>query len=128
MAGFIEHRVLMKRDQCDSGVAIKAKKAIQKLFDNKVERVSFDRGFHSPEKQELRSEFVRDLRLPKPGAKQSVVQLANADDEFFEAQQNHPGVEAATGALPSGNGMTRCRDRSEIGLVSLRASDDPWPQ
>jgi len=46
----------------------------------------------------------------------SVVQLANADDEFFEAQQNHPGVESATSALRSGNGMKRCRDRSEIGL------------
>ena len=51
MAGFIVHKVVMKRDQCDSGVAIEATKAVQRLFDNKVERVSFDRGFHSPETQ-----------------------------------------------------------------------------
>ena len=106
----------MKRDQCDSGVAVEATKDVQKLFDNKVERLSFDRGFHSPENQKELSKVVPHLSLPKPGAKQSVVQLANADDEFLEAQQNHPGVESAIGSLQSGNGMQRCRDRAEIGF------------
>lgn len=59
---------------------------------------------------------IPNLCLPKPGAKQSQVQLANADDEFLAAQQNHPGVESAIGALQSGNGMKRCRDLSEIGF------------
>ena len=80
------------------------------------ERLSFDRGFHSPENQEELSKIVPHLCLPKPGAKQSKVQLADADDEFLDAQQNHPGVESAIGALQSGNGMQRCRDRSEIGF------------
>ena len=62
------------------------------------------------------SEIVPDLYLPKLGAKQSVAQLASADDEFRAAQQNHPGVESAIGALQSGNGMKCCRDRSEIGF------------
>ena len=115
-AGFIVHTMLMKRDQCDSGVAVEATKDVQKLFDNKVERLSFDRGFHSPENQKELSKVVPHLGLPKPGAKQSVVQLANADDEFLEAQQNHPGVESAIGSLQSGNGMQRCRDRAEIGF------------
>lgn len=115
-AGFIVKSVVMKRDQCDSGVAIEATKAVQKLFENKVERLSFDRGFHSPENQTELSGIIPHLCLPKPGAKQSVVQLANADDEFLAAQQNHPGVESAIGALQSGNGMERCRDRSELGF------------
>lgn len=115
-AGFIVKSVLMNRDQCDSGVAIEATKAVQKLFNNKVERLSFDRGFHSPENQTELSKIIPHLCLPKPGAKQSVVQLANADGEFQEAQQNHPGIESAIGALQSGNGMERCRDRSEIGF------------
>ena len=115
-AGYIVKSVVMKRNQCDSGVAIEATKDVQKLFDNKVERLSFDRGFHSPENQKELSEIIPQLCLPKPGARQSVVQLANADDEFLAAQQNHPGVESAIGALQSGNAMERCRDRSEIGF------------
>ena len=115
-AGYIVKSVLMKRNQCDSGVALEATKSVQQLFENKVERLSFDRGFHSPENQTELSGIIPHLCLPKPGAKQSVVQLANADDEFLAAQQNHPGVESAIGALQSGNGMEHCRDRSELGF------------
>jgi len=57
-AGFIVHKKLMKRDQCDSGVAIEATKEIRKLFSNKVKRLSFDCGFHSPVNQEELSEIV----------------------------------------------------------------------
>jgi IS5 family transposase len=45
-----------------------------------------------------------------------VMQLTDADKEFLVAQQNHPGIESAIGALQSGNALERCRDRSEIGF------------
>jgi hypothetical protein len=112
-AGFIVHRDLMKRDQCDSEVAVTATKA--------VKRLSFDRGFHSPENQNELSELVTNLCFPKPGAKQSVTQLTDADDEFLAAQQNHPGIESAIGALQSGNALKRCRDHSEIGFERYMA-------
>ena len=120
-AGFIVHRDLMKRDQCDSEVAVTATKAVQRLFANRVKRLSFDRGFHSPENQNELSELVTNLCLPKPGAKQSVTQLTDADDEFLAAQQNHPGIESAIGALQSGNALKRCRDHSEIGFERYMA-------
>lgn len=115
-AGFIVHARLMKRDQCDSQVAVEATKIVQKRFGNRVQRLSFDRGFHSPENQDQLSELVPHLCLPKPGAKQSVKQRDDADDGFLAAQQNHPGIESAIGALQNGNGLERCRDRSEIGF------------
>ena len=45
-----------------------------------------------------------------------MMDVAEADEEFKSAQQNHPGVESAIGALQSRNAMKRCRDRSEIGF------------
>ena len=36
--------------------------------------------------------------------------------KFLDARQRHPGVESAIGALQSGNGMKRCRDRTEVGF------------
>ena len=95
---------------------MEATQFLQKLFNDEIERLSFDRGFHSPLNQIELSKIIPHLCLPKPGAKQSVVQLASIDDEFLDAQQNHPGIESAIGALQSGNGMKRCRDRSEIGF------------
>ena len=115
-AGFIVQGSLMNRDQCDSEVAVNETKVLQERFDNRVRRLSFDRGFHSPENLDELAKLVANLCLPKPGAKQSVKQLATADEEFLVAKQNHPGVESAIGALQNGNGLQRCRDRSEIGF------------
>ena len=114
-AGFIVRGVLMNRDEGDKDVVVRETKCLQKAFGNKVQRLSFDRGFHSPENQTKLSELVENLCLPKPGVKQSAVQLADADEEFLAAQQNHSGVESAIGALQSGNALKRCRDRSEVG-------------
>jgi IS5 family transposase len=115
-AGLIIRGVLMNRNEGDKEVAVRETKRLQETFNNSVKRLSFDRGFHSPENQTELSELVDHLCLPKPGAKQSVAQLAAADDEFVAAQQNHSGVESAIGALQSGNALKRCRDRSEIGF------------
>lgn len=115
-AGFLVRGVLMNRDEGDKDVVVGETKSLQDNFNNGVHRLSLDRGFHSPENQKQLSELVDHLCLPKPGAKQSVTQLADADDEFLAAQQNHPGIESAIGALQSGNAMKRCRDRSEVGF------------
>jgi hypothetical protein len=114
--GFIVRGVLMDRDESDKDVAVRETQKLQETYNNKVRRLSLDRGFHSPENQSKLSELVENLCLPKPGAKQSVVQQSEADEEFLAAQQNHPGVESAIGALQSGNAMKRCRDRSEVGF------------
>jgi len=115
-AGFVVHAVLMKRDEDDEQAAVRETKSLQNDFQNGVKRLSFDRGFHSPDNQRELSELVDHLCLPKTGVKQSAVQLAGADDEFRSAQQHHSGVESMIGALQSGNAMKRCRDRSEIGF------------
>ncbi len=115
-AGFIVRGTLMGRDEGDKEVAVRETKSLQQDFSNAVQRLSFDRGFHSPENQTELSQVVKHLCLPKPGAKQSVVQLRDADKQFLAAQQNHPGVESAIGALQSGNALKRCRDRSELGF------------
>ena len=104
-AGFIVHGKLMERSDCDSGVVVAETKVVQSRFGDPIKRLSFDRGFHSPENQSLLSEVIPNLCHPKPGVKQSLRQLAAADDDFPEALQSHPGVESAIGALQSGNGM-----------------------
>ena len=68
-AGFIVHGKLMKRDECDSEVAEAETKVVQKRFNNRIKRLSFDRGFHSPENQMQLFEVIPSLCLPKPGVK-----------------------------------------------------------
>jgi hypothetical protein len=88
---------------------------LQKRFGNKIERASFDRGFHSPENQKELAKLVAHSCLAAKGSQQGQEQQEQASEEFRESRRRHPGVESAIGALQSGNGQERCRDRSKRG-------------
>ena len=116
-AGFIAHHHLMPRDAQDQDVVVEQTRKLQDCLCCQVEEASFDRGFHSPENQELLSEIISHPCLPKPGSKQSTQQEAEATVKFHAARRRHPGVESAIGALQSGNGLQRCRDGTEMGFA-----------
>ena len=114
--GFISHHHVMPRDAQDQDVIVEQTKKLQDRVNNQIEEASFDRGFHSPENQEQLAEIIEHLCLPKPGAKQSVEQAAEASVKFHQSRRRHSGVESAIGALQSGNGLVRCRDGTEVGF------------
>jgi hypothetical protein len=115
-AGFLTQHRLLKRTESDRDVVVPETRQLQERFDNQVEELSFDRGFHSPENQDELAKLVKSPCLPKPGAKQAAAQAAAASVTFRAAKQRHPGIESAIGGLQSGNGQKRCRDRGELGL------------
>ncbi len=115
-AGFISHVHLMPRDADDRSVVVAQMRILQNRLGGRIRHASFDRGFHSPENQRELAEIVAHPCLPMPGATQAKEQQAQATVEFREARQHHPGVESAINALQSGNGLRRCRDRSEPGF------------
>jgi transposase, IS5 family len=114
-AGFLTHYHILPRDQGDQDVAVEQLKRVQDKLGGRIERASFDRGFHTPENQTALQMIVQHVCVPKPGKCQALAQEATADEEFLAARQSHPGVESAIGGLQSGNGLQRCRDRSERG-------------
>jgi hypothetical protein len=120
-AGFITHHHLMPRDATDKTVVVEQTRTVQNRLGGRIQRASFDRGFHSPDNQTALADIIAHPCLPKPGAKQSVEQNEKATVEFRQAKQSHPGIESAIGALQSGNGLERCRDRSELGLERYAA-------
>jgi transposase, IS5 family len=115
-AGFVVHRHLLPRDKGDRDVIVAQTKILQARLQGKMESLSLDRGFHSPENQEQLLQIVRHPCLPKPGAKQAVKQEQTATVQFRQARQRHPGIESAIGGLQAGNGLKRCRDHTEIGF------------
>jgi len=115
-AGFITHCHLLPRDQDDRGAVVAQTRQLQKRMGGRIERASFDRGFHSPENQRELAKIVASLCLPMPGAKQAAQQQQDATIEFHQARQRHPGIESAINALQAGNGLGRCRDRGETGF------------
>jgi len=115
-AGFITHYHVLPRDKGDRDVVVEQTRTVQKRHQGKIRRGSFDRGFHSPEIQDELAKILAHPCVPMPGSKQAAEQEKTASVEFRNARQSHPGVESAIGALQSGNGLKRCRDRSEKGF------------
>jgi IS5 family transposase len=115
-AGFITHYHLLPRDKGDRDVVVEQTRTVQQHHRGKIRRGSFDRGFHSPQIQEELAEILEHPCVPMPGSKQAAEQEKTASVEFRNARQSHPGIESAIGALQAGNGLKRCRDRSEKGF------------
>jgi hypothetical protein len=115
-AGFLLHRHVLPRDATDASVVVEQTHLVQERFGKRIEEASFDRGFHTPENQIELAKIMAGPCLPKPGVKQAAEQMASATVQFRAARQRHPGIESAIGALEFGNGLKRCRDRTELGF------------
>ena len=115
-AGFISHSYLLPRDAQDAYVVVEQTRIVQERHNNEIEDASFDRGFYTPENEEQLRTIITHLCLPKKALREYAEQKKNASVRFHQARQRHPGIESAIGALQSGNGLERCRDRTEIGF------------
>lgn len=115
-AGFISHYHLLDRTANDSEVAVEQTKKAQAKHKGEIKRASFDRGFHSPENEKALAGIISEpLVLPRD-PKQYAIRLKEGKVGFHKQRLHHSGVESAVGALQRGNGLKRCRDRSEIGF------------
>jgi hypothetical protein len=115
-AGFITHCHLPPRDAEDRDFVVEQTRKLQDRLGGHIERASFDRGFHSPDNQAGLAKIITCPCLPKPGASQAAEQEKQASVHFRQSRQSHPGVESAINALQCGNGLQRCRDRTESGF------------
>jgi len=116
-AGFVSQAYLLPRDADDRDVVVEQTRTLQKRLGGRIRQASFDRGFHSPENQRQLAKIIAHPCLPMPGSQQAQQQTREATIEFRQARQRHPGIESAIGALQGGNGLARCRDRTEPGFA-----------
>jgi transposase, IS5 family len=111
-AGFVCHYAILPRGAEDREVLMAEMKQVQRRLGGRIRSASFDRGFHSPENQRELAELVAQPCLPVTGHIRAERQGREAAVEFRRARRRHPGIESAIGALQSGNGLARCRDRA----------------
>jgi transposase, IS5 family len=116
-AGFISHYYLMGRNELDSQVVVQQTQIAQRKHEGQIEDASFDRGYYSPENQTQLESIVSHPCLPPRHRNQYAQWLKQASDRLQESRERHSGIESAIGALQSGNGLSRCRDRGEEGLA-----------
>jgi len=114
--GFIVHYAVSARGEQDADLAQPLLHQAQEKCANRIQAASFDRGFHSPANQEALAKIVAAACVPVRGCRQAARQEAAATADFKEQRRRHPGVESAIHGLQAGNGLKRCRDRTEQGL------------
>jgi hypothetical protein len=113
--GFICHYGVMANGELDQDVLVPEMTELQQRVGNRIKRASFDRAFHTPDNQEKLAAIVDHPCIPKKGRLSGRKQQEEASVEFRRSRQSHPGIESAIGALQSGNGQERCRDKSKLG-------------
>lgn len=115
-AGFISHYCLMDRTVCDADVIVAETRKAQKAHRGEITQASFDRGFYSPDNKLELASIVGTVSLCPRAPTQYAEQLADETIEEKTVRYRHAGIESAIGGLQRGNGLDRCRDRSEVGL------------
>jgi IS5 family transposase len=113
--GFICQYAVIANAVLEQDVLVPEMSKLQERMQGKIQRASFDRGFHTPDNQEKLAQIVKHPCIPKKGQELGRKQQEEASVEFRQARQSHPGIESAIGALQAGNGQERCRDKSKLG-------------
>jgi transposase, IS5 family len=113
--GFVVAYRVVDDGVLDQDVVVPVMRQLQERFQGKIKSASFDRAFHTPENQEALAAIVRTPCIACKGREKARQQEQEGTVAFRKARQNHPGVESEIGALQSGNGLKRCRDRSKQG-------------
>jgi transposase, IS5 family len=113
--GFVVAYRVVDDGVLDQDLVVPVMRQLQERFQGKIQSASFDRAFHTPENQEALAAIVQTPCIACKGSAKARQQEQEGTVAFRKARQNHPGVESEIGALQSGNGLKRCRDRSKQG-------------
>ena len=76
---------------------------------------SFDKGFHSPENQQILSEVLDVVALKRKGKLSAKVQEIESSEAFKKARHKHSAVESAINALEV-HGLNQCPDHGIDGF------------
>jgi IS5 family transposase len=113
--GFVVEYRVIDNGVLDQDLVVPVMKELQQRFAGKIRSASFDRAFHTPDNQRDLGAIVRTPCIASKGQQQGRQQQKEGTVAFRKARQHHPGIESVIGALQSGNGQKRCRDRSKPG-------------
>jgi transposase, IS5 family len=113
--GFVVDYRVVANGVLDQDLVVPVMRQLQERYRGKIKSASFDRAFHTPENQRELAGIVRTPCIACKGPEKGRQQEKEGTVAFRKARQNHPGVESVIGALQSGNGLKRCRDRSKHG-------------
>ena len=110
---FILHHLVAQK-KTDDKVAIGITAETKERYP-RLNAISFDKGYHSPENQRVLPTLVEQLTLPKKGRLNREEQAREQSAGFQAHRRRHSGVESAINALEQG-GLDVCPDKGIDGF------------
>lgn len=110
---FLLHHHVMEKET-DDQVATKMIRETKKRFSH-LSTCSFDKGFHSPNNQQVLSDLLDTVALPRKGKLSEKAKAHESSKDFRQARKNHSAVESAINALEV-HGLDRCPDKGIDGF------------
>jgi len=108
----LHHQVAQKKTDDKVAISITAE---TKERHPKLNAISFDKGYHSPENQRVLPTIVERVTLPKKGRPNRQEQEREQSDWFRAHRRQHSGVESAINALEH-SGLDVCPDHGIDGF------------
>jgi len=108
--GFIvEHQVLERQADVSLSIPL-AERLLNRLGDDAIESISFDKGFYKRENKELLSLYIPEVIMPKKGKKNTAEQEEESRKTFQKLRHKHSAVESDINRLEH-HGLDRCPDK-----------------
>lgn len=108
----LHHRVMEK--ETDDQVAVAMTMAAKTAFEN-LYSCSYDKGFHSPNNQEVLPQHIDVIALKRKGKLSKIAKENQQSDKFKQAHDKHSAVESAINALEV-HGLDKCPDHGIDGF------------
>jgi transposase, IS5 family len=106
------HEVM--ENKTDDQVAVSMVRETRKRYRG-LDAISFDKGFHSRENQEILKEELKLVALPRKGKLSQQAREIEGSEEFREARRKHSAVESGINALEV-HGLDYCPDHGIDGF------------
>lgn len=105
-----DFRVMEKTSDSEESILL-ADRLLAKFGENRICRLSFDRGFFSKSNKELLNLYFSNLNMPKKGKKNKTEIIEEREPEFVKYRKKHSAIESDINSLEH-HGLNRCPDKS----------------
>jgi transposase, IS5 family len=94
----------------DSGLVVGLTDELLNKFKDKIQAMSFDKGFYSKENKALLALEIPQVIMPKKGKKNAIEKQEESSKSFKKLRYAHSGVESNINQLEH-HGLNRCPDK-----------------
>lgn len=110
--GFMLRGTRVESGHRDKDICITELEKLQEIYEDKIKKITYDKGFYTPENLLKIKEMNPDHYLPPKGRIPEKIKTK----DFYKNKNWHSGIESAINAIEQGNNLHVCKDKGLEGF------------